>query len=120
METIEAYVELTDETLAYIEDLLMVYAELYGANSEEMILILQKSEQDHKEVIAASNVIAPRWKRSPTHWAQIWPWPKKTIAQLENAAANAASVADLSVDSGRLMSNLYQPVGELAAKRPKM
>lgn len=94
VETVEVYVQLAAETIAYAEEVLATYGQLYVDSSAEMTAALNGIEQELATLNQSASSIATSLEEISTTLDAGLALAEESIAQLESAAAEAQATAD--------------------------
>lgn len=93
-ESLDLYIHLAEETIAYAEDVLATYGQLYADNSAEMIAALAGIEQELATLNESAASLAVSLEEISATLDAGLALAEESIAQLESAAAQAQSTAD--------------------------
>jgi len=94
VQTVEVYVQLAEETIAYAEEVLATYGQLYADSSAEMVAALNGIEQELATLNQNAASIATSLEEISTTLGAGLELAEESIAQLENAADQAQIAAD--------------------------
>lgn len=115
VETVEVYVQLAEETIAYAEDVLETYGQLYAESSAEMTASLNAIEQELAALNESAASLATSLEEISTTLEAGLTLAEESIAQLENAAAQAQSTAD----QAQAQAQVWQSSLQAQAQRAK-
>jgi hypothetical protein len=114
-ESLDVYIHLAEETIAYAEDLLATYGQLYGDSSAEMVAALNAIEQELAALNqSVASMAASLDEISATLDAGLT-LAEESIAQLESAAAEVQT----SVDQVQAQTQVWQSTLQAQADRAR-
>jgi hypothetical protein len=93
VETIEVYVQLAEESVAYAEDLVNAYYELYGATADAMLAAVVGVESELATISTNTASMAASLDEIETTLDAGLTLAEESVDQLEQAAASAAAAA---------------------------
>ncbi|NOX62076.1 MAG: hypothetical protein GXP42_09050 [Chloroflexi bacterium] len=94
VETIEVYVHLSEETIAYAEALIDAYQEQYGDVADEFLAVLMAIEEDLAELAQNTAAIAQSLDEISRALEQGLALAEESVAQLEDAAAQTTATVE--------------------------
>ncbi|MFZ1755233.1 MAG: hypothetical protein WBO46_19610 [Caldilineaceae bacterium] len=94
VESVEVYVHLAEETIAYAEEVLATYGQLYTDSSAEMVAALNGIQQELATLNDSAASIATSLAEISTSLEAGLALAEESIAQLESAAIAAQATAD--------------------------
>lgn len=104
VETVEVYVHLAEETIAYAEEVLATYGQLYADTSAETVAALNAIAQELAALNESAASIAASLEEISDTLAAGLTLAEESIAQLEAAAAQAQA----SVDQVQAQAAIWQ------------
>lgn len=108
VEAVEVYVVDAEEAIAYAEELLFVYAELYGDLAVETVELLLAVEDDLDEIIEYADDIYDSLDEIESYLEQGLELTEETIAQLETAAQAASDRAAEAQEQNQAWIDAFQ------------
>ncbi len=93
VDTMEVYVMVADETIAYAEELIYAYYDLYGELATETLVLLQAIEEDLSTLAGEAEAIYDVLQEATVILDQGLELAAETITQLETAAQAAGDKA---------------------------
>nr|HRJ44671.1 hypothetical protein [Caldilineaceae bacterium] len=115
VETVEVYVHLAEETIAYAEEVLATYGQLYADSSAEMVAALNGIEQELATLNQSAASMATSLEEISTTLDAGLALAEESIAQLENAAAEA----QVTVDQVQAQAQVWQASLQAQADRAR-
>lgn len=106
VQTVEVYVQASEQALAYAEQLVSEYTATYGDYGEETLLILNDVEDDLASIAASVDEIATVVEQGSEQ-------ASAAAAQLQNAAATAQASASAMQDKAQQITQKLQAELEL-------
>ncbi|MBI3959568.1 MAG: hypothetical protein HY328_12235 [Chloroflexi bacterium] len=115
VQTVEVYVQLAEETIAYAEEVLATYGQLYADGSAEMVAALNGIEQELATLNQSAASIATSLEEISTTLDAGLALAEESIAQLESAAASAQA----TVDQAQAQAEVWQTALQEQADRAR-
>ncbi len=111
VDTVTVYVTGAEEAIAYAEELLYIYYDLYGDLATEALETLQMIEQDLVAVADSTAAVAAALEEINTTLQQGLELAEETIAQLESAAeAASAKAAEIQAQNQARIQDLQAEI----------
>lgn len=115
VETVEVYIHLAEETIAYAEEVLATYGQLYADTSAETVAALNAIAQELATLNESAASIAASLEEISDTLAAGLVLAEESIAQLEDAAAQAQA----SVDQVQAQAEMWQTALQLQAEKAR-
>ncbi len=107
VESIDVYVQLADETVAYAEELLATYADLYGENTDAIVQGMAELETELSTIAESTTSMASSLDEIEETLNAGLELADETIAQVEATAATAtAAVQAAQAQTAAMVSNV--------------